>query len=511
MSDWTEITEGLAKIRFEGNAEAFYNPAQEFNRDLTVSVLRRLGNELKEKARPQDNANGDEPTAKKRKMGPTGFRVLDALSASGLRALRFSKEVEGITEVWANDFSENAVEYIKKNAELNGVQDLIHVSYADATQLMSECRQVDKRFHAVDLDPYGSATPFLNTAVQAVVDDGILMVTCTDMATLCGNTPEAALSKYGSTPLKHKCCHEAAIRMLLRCIQQHAAAYDRYIEPLVCVSVDFYIRCFVRVKTGARMVKEGATKLSNVLHCTGCHSLALQPLVKKVVNGNSIKFLLPKPNNSNIMDAEGNCVHCKHSVQLTGPFYTAPYFNRQFVEGLLKEISETPLEKRLGTHNRLIGVLTVMLEELDDVPFYYEVDQLVNICKVRVPKSITFRSVIINAGYRISGSHCNPKAVKTDAPLLVIWDTVRSFFAQEGRDTKNFSEDAPGRQILAIKPVTPFNTQYNPAARENSKVSGLLRFQDNHGKNHGPKSKAKGSVNSAKAAGFVPKEVETQE
>ncbi|CAD5221866.1 unnamed protein product [Bursaphelenchus okinawaensis] len=498
----SEITEGLATIRFEGSAEAFYNPAQEFNRDLTVSVLRILGKELNEAV----NQNNDEPSVKKRKIGPTGFRVLDALSASGLRALRFSKEVEGVTEVWANDFSENAVEYIKKNAVLNGVDDLIHVSYADATQLMSECRQVDKRFHAVDLDPYGSATPFLNTAVQSVVDGGILMVTCTDMATLCGNTPEAALSKYGSTPLKAKCCHEAAIRMLLRSIQQHAASYDRYIEPLICVSVDFYIRCFVRIKTGARNVKEGATKLSNVLHCTGCHSLSFQPLVKKVVNGTSIKFLLPKPNNSEIMDAEGNCVHCKHSVQLTGPFYTAPYFDRTFVQVLLKDILETEADKRLGTHNRLVGVLTVMLEELDDVPFYYEIDQLVNICKARVPKSLTFRSVILNAGYRVSGSHCNPKAIKTDAPLVVLWDTVRSLFAQEGRDMKNFSEEAPGRQILALKPVTPFNPQYHPKAKENSRVAGLLRFQDNHGKNHGPKCKAKGSVNTAKVAAFAPME-----
>jgi tRNA G26 N,N-dimethylase Trm1 len=35
MASLTEINEGLAKIRFEGNAAAFYNPAQEFNRDLT--------------------------------------------------------------------------------------------------------------------------------------------------------------------------------------------------------------------------------------------------------------------------------------------------------------------------------------------------------------------------------------------------------------------------------------------------------------------------------------------
>lgn len=124
---------------------------------------------------------------------------------------------------------------------------------------MSEHRALPTRFHAVDLDPYGSAAPFLDTAVQCVADRGLLMVTSTDMAVLCGNTPEAALGKYGSTTFKHKSCHEEAIRIMLRAIQQHAATYDRYIEPLLCVSVDFYIRCFVRMHTGAQRAKEGAT------------------------------------------------------------------------------------------------------------------------------------------------------------------------------------------------------------------------------------------------------------
>lgn len=34
------------------------------------------------------------------------------------------------------------------------------------------------------------------------------MVTCTDMATLCGNTPEACYNKYGAISLRHKSCHE---------------------------------------------------------------------------------------------------------------------------------------------------------------------------------------------------------------------------------------------------------------------------------------------------------------
>jgi len=34
------------------------------------------------------------------------------------------------------------------------------------------------------------------------------MVTSTDTAVLCGNTPEACFNKYGSIPIKHKACHE---------------------------------------------------------------------------------------------------------------------------------------------------------------------------------------------------------------------------------------------------------------------------------------------------------------
>ncbi|KHJ96699.1 N2,N2-dimethylguanosine tRNA methyltransferase [Oesophagostomum dentatum] len=121
---------------------------------------------------------------------------------------------------------------------------------------MMEHRNVDKRFHAVDLDPYGSASVFLDSAVQCVADGGILMVTCTDMAVLCGNTPETCYNKYGSTTVRLKCCHEMALRILLRSIDSHANRYSRFIEPLLSISVDFYVRVFVRLHTGARMTKD---------------------------------------------------------------------------------------------------------------------------------------------------------------------------------------------------------------------------------------------------------------
>jgi tRNA (guanine26-N2/guanine27-N2)-dimethyltransferase len=39
-----------------------------------------------------------------------GIRILEGLSATGLRAIRYAKEIEGLDKVVANDFSKSAVE-----------------------------------------------------------------------------------------------------------------------------------------------------------------------------------------------------------------------------------------------------------------------------------------------------------------------------------------------------------------------------------------------------------------
>jgi tRNA (guanine26-N2/guanine27-N2)-dimethyltransferase len=41
------------------------------------------------------------------------------------------------------------------------------------------------------------------------------------------------------------------------------------------------------------------------------------------------------------------------------------------------------------------------------------------------PRAEQLRSAIINAGFRVSGSHANPLALKTDAPPKVVWDIIR--------------------------------------------------------------------------------------
>lgn len=63
--------------------------------------------------------------------------------------------------------------------------------------------------HVIDLDPYGSAAPFIDSAMQNVFNGGLLCITCTDMAVLCASYPETCYAKYASIPMKGENSHEA--------------------------------------------------------------------------------------------------------------------------------------------------------------------------------------------------------------------------------------------------------------------------------------------------------------
>ena len=67
--------------------------------------------------------------------------------------------------------------------------------FSDASKVMYENRRYEDRFDVVDLDPYGAPVTFLDGAVQSVADGGLLLVTCTDMAVLCGEILKQSIDK----------------------------------------------------------------------------------------------------------------------------------------------------------------------------------------------------------------------------------------------------------------------------------------------------------------------------
>lgn len=233
----------------------------------------------------ENTANGTrDPKAASKSSRRSQFKILDALSATGLRALRYAHELSFVDSVVANDLDKKATEMITMNVEHNGLGAKITPVTGNAVTHMyqfvgQEGRNgTSKQYDVIDLDPYGTAVPFLDSALQALEDGGLLCVTCTDTAVFMSNGyTEKAFSLYGGTTVKGQCSHEGGLRLMLHAIATTAAKYGIAIEPLLSLSIDYYARVFVRVKKSPAMVKFLMNKTMTLNHCdSGCFAITPQ-------------------------------------------------------------------------------------------------------------------------------------------------------------------------------------------------------------------------------------------
>ncbi|PSS33642.1 TRNA (guanine(26)-N(2))-dimethyltransferase [Actinidia chinensis var. chinensis] len=529
LSDYTIIKEGEAEILMHAKNEVFYNKTQVNNRDISIAVLRTFISKRKQEhetmlsrrtkavrkvsgenafnleASTESNthnekSNGeceeseeitqDEPCSiseepVKIPEGKTRGelkppRVLEALSASGLRALRYAREVEEIGQVVALDNDKASVEACRRNIKFNG-----SVACAKVESNLVDARVYmlthPKEFDVVDLDPYGSPSAFLDSAVQSVVDGGMLMCTATDMAVLCGGNGEVCYSKYGSYPLRGKYCHEMALRILLACIESHANRYKRYIVPVLSVQMDFYVRVFVRIFTSASAMKNTPLKLSYVYQCTGCDSFHLQPLGRTVSKNNSIRYL---PGFGPVVPQE--CSDCGKKYNMGGPIWSAPIHDQEWVTSILADVKS--MKDRYPAYDRISAVLTTISEELPDVPLFLSLHNLCATLKCTSPSAVIFRSAVINAGYRISGTHVNPLGLKSDAPMDVIWDIMRCWV--KNHPVKAQPPEQAGSVILAKEPVLQANFARAVASLSKAQAKKVARFLPNPERHWGPKLRA---------------------
>ncbi|KAM4676225.1 tRNA (guanine(26)-N(2))-dimethyltransferase isoform 2-T2 [Discoglossus pictus] len=510
----TVITEGKASVIYPNANQVFYNPVQEFNRDLTCAVITEFArmqllqkgikilvpdereeqkvvvvnlSDAEEETNPlkeENPAPTDLPTACVGEPCPEGLRVLEGLAASGLRSVRFAREVPGLHSVIANDFSASAVELIKRNIEFNGVGNLVTASYSDARMLMYGRRDTRDRFDVIDLDPYGSPSMFLDAAVQSVSEGGLLCVTCTDMAVMAGNSGETCYSKYGAMSIKSRFCHEMALRILLHTLDLRSNCYQRYIVPLLSVSADFYIRVFVRVFTGQATVKMSASKQALVYNCVGCGTYHLQRMGKATSQGNNTKF------SAGTGPPVGmSCEFCHQRHQVGGPMWAEALHDNDFVRRVLSAVERNP--KRFKTSERIQGVLSMATEELSDVPLYYTLDNLSSVIRCSTPGLLQFRSALLHAGHRVSLSHACKNAVKTDAPPSVVWDIMRCWEKENPVKREKLSVTSPAFHILSKEPSIQACFDVREDANPKSRKLGLKRFQENPEANWGPKARAK--------------------
>ena len=136
---------------------------------------------------------------------------------------------------------------------------------------------------------------------------------------------------------------------MTRLVESQANRYGRYIVPLLSMSIDFYVRVFVRVYTSQKVCKSTTSKLGHVYQCTGCESFTLAPLGRVYKEDNNLKYkLMPGP------PVGRRCRYCGRTFQVGGPIWIAPIHQEDFVDSLLTSVRSSP-ESGAGKYGTRYG------------------------------------------------------------------------------------------------------------------------------------------------------------
>ena len=529
------LEEGLARFRGPKGGKVFYNRVMVVNRDLSVLMLRWF---VAQRARESEDrrirmleriqnasASANSPGA----TGPRGaaggnstevaaspvldascaaasemaastepFKVLDAMSATGLRALRYALEVPEVDSITANDLDAHAVDAIRSNIELCKIPDgKIEAVQSDAVSLMLSRAGSGDLFDMIDLDPFGSPAALLSSALHALKPGGMLAVTATDLRVLCGNQPEVCFARYGAMSLKAPYSKEMAIRILLHAIRTAAAPLGRTVEPVVSVYMDFYVRVFVRVWPNRARALRSCLLAGSVFHCSGCNSYLLQPFAVETHRSRLAVARGPPPSlrgprdwdrakplptrtptstpsrlddgggavppeaaPSDAPEAARDGLCCDVGPFLVGgPIWLGALHDKAAVAQVRGLVNDTP--SSIASRARLSGLLTLLELELP-TPLFMSHAAMTKVLRCNPPKLSGLRAQIVAAGFNVSQAHVDAEGIKTDAPVALLWDLLRVWL----RDHASANSVRRGEDLVASR-LTSMDLQVLPEAAFN--------------------------------------------
>ena len=355
-------TKGPAKR----SGDIFYNPSMQFDRDMSIIVMSSLLSGLS-------------------RQNPM---VLDALCASGIRGLRYSIEIpimvpESSPSITLNDVSPEAVHVANKNALLN-CQD-VTITNEKAQAIMHR-----ERFDVIDIDPYGSAVPFLDAGINGTRHGGILAFTATDTAVACGTYGRTCKRRYQAAGLKNHLCHETGLRIMMGHAVRRAAENDIAIHPLLCYYSDHYFRIYARIDRSRHSASKQLEKISFGVYHRDTGEVELlkgEPCTSLPVTKNSQTF---------------------------GPFWSGRLLDDNALERITV-FSQHRHVSSMRNAERILKLIKLWNEEARMPPFFYETADVGR----RMAKSSPTISAILNglrdSGHIASRTHFTPTGIKTDA------------------------------------------------------------------------------------------------
>ncbi|HXV45158.1 MAG TPA: tRNA (guanine(10)-N(2))-dimethyltransferase [Nitrososphaera sp.] len=339
---------------------AFFNPAAKLNRDLSVLAYRAFAPSL------------------------GGKTFADSFTGTGARALRVAVEVQEVERVYGNDVNSVAIEAAKEAAKINSVSDKCHFSVDEVCKFLLRGDGDGERFGIVDLDPFGTPAKHIDCVLRAVLDGGLVSITATDTAVLCGVYPEVCLRRYYGRPLNNSYGNETAIRLLLSLIALTGSRLELSVRPVFVHATMHYMRVYASVSVSSSEANNVYSNIGYIIHCFQCgHRLKAQEY------GNA------------------KCELCGSAMRTGGQLWTGSFHDREFVKKMLGLDPDRQCKK----------VLEAAAEEASGIPYYFRADEIS--AKLRTnPHSVQkIIEKLESAGFVASRSALNTGGFKTDARI----------------------------------------------------------------------------------------------
>ena len=358
-------------------APVFYNPVMEFNRDVAVLALQAY-----------------------QKMVDREISVCEPLAGCGIRGIRFAKEVEGVRKVVVNDINPEAAKLAEFNVDRNKLAKRVVVVNGDANLLLAHYAAPRRRFDFIDVDPFGSPAPYMDSAVRAIRNGGLLALTATDLAPLCGVHPRACVRKYGGKPLRTEYCHELAVRLLAGCLVMMAAKHDIGVQIVFSHSTYNYARVYAITRYGAKQADSSVRKMGYILHCFNCfHRETSEGLISTL---------------------KRKCSACGSNMSVAGPLWLGKLWIKEFCISMRKSAEE----RKLKNQKRILKFLSLIENEVNAPATYYVIDKICDKFNLSVPPLAETIEALRETGFQATRTHFNSKALRTSAPAKVVKETV---------------------------------------------------------------------------------------
>lgn len=357
----------------------FYNPVMKFNRDLAVLALQVY-----------------------QKSVGKQISLCEPLAGCGVRGIRFAVEVEGARKVVMNDINSEAARLARFNVERNKLENLVSVGNEDANLLLNRYAAPRKRFDFIDMDPFGSPAPYLDSTVRCLRNRGLLALTATDLAPLCGVHLNACIRKYGGKPLRTEYCHELAVRLLIGSLVKSGAKHNIGLKVVFSHSTNHYIRVYTIMEYGARKADRAVEKMGYILHCFNC-------LHRETSEGMFSGF-------------NKKCLECGGAMSVAGPLWLGEIQDKKYCASMENELAG----RKLRQATRISKLLSHAENEAEGSTTYYVVDKICDKLNLPVPPVNKVINELKKAGFHAMRTHFNSTGIRTDASAKQIKSIVSS-------------------------------------------------------------------------------------